>query len=70
METTGKKTQKGGAILHPYPKDTDPIYSGGSTILFGPNLNVASAAPSPVPKSDTEKPRPPKRHPHQYPWAR
>lgn len=69
METTGKKTRPAGATLHPYPKDTDPVYSGGWTILSGPNLNAALAKPSPAPGSDTEKPQPPKRHPHQYPWV-
>ena len=57
METTGKKTQKGGATLHPWPKDTDPVYSGGWTILAGPNLNHEALQRLEKPKDDAKSGR-------------
>ena len=64
MET---KTQKGGAILHPYPKDTDPVYSGGWTILSGPNLNHEALQQSERPTDDAENLKTGGRHPRRHP---
>ena len=65
VNTTGQKTQKGGATYRGSLPATDPIYKSGWNYLSGKNLNPHSGKPSSAPNQPPKRPpknqRPPSR---------